>query len=289
MPGLNTTGAPNTLDYNLGRGVIYFASLGSNGLPGADGFRDLGNAPEFSITIDTEDLRHQSSRDCLKFTDKRFVISQEIGMSYQLEEWNFQNISDFFSGSTETYDNPHDTTFDDVEITSAVVLGNWYQLRDDNGARVYNLDAAGCVYSIEDDATGTGTALVEGTDFEINEQLGLVRFLPTGSLVAGDAPGFSITTAASTAQDLDQVNGLIRAEVTGALMFVADNAGDCGQKTEWLFHKVSLSADGDMSLISDEVGVLPFSGVAEVNSQVSDTSKVLTVRTYDMPSDGGGA
>lgn len=286
MPGLNTTGAPNTRDYVLGRGRVYLASLSaSTGLPDANGFRDLGNAPEFNITVDTEDLRHQNSRDCIKFTDKRFVISQEVGLSFQLDETrNFQNLSDFLSGSTETYNNPHDSTHTDVSITLTVHLGAWYQLRKANGDRVYNLDASGLVYTIEMDDT-VDVLLVEGTDYEIDEQLGLVRFLPTAVNVAeGDPVVWNITTAASggAIQDLDQVNALIRSEVSGALLFVQDNAGDCGQKIEWLFHKVSLSADGDLAQIGDEVSVMNFTGVAEINSLVTDTSKVLTVRTYDM-------
>jgi hypothetical protein len=78
------------------------------------------------------------------------------------------------------------------------------------------------------------------------------------------------------------VNALQRSEVTGALLFVQDNAGDCGQKVEWLFHKVSLSADGDLPMIGDEVSVMNFTGVAEINSLVTEVSQVLTVRTYDM-------
>lgn len=286
MPGFNLTGAPNTQDYVLGRGVIYLAKIDpATGLPDADGFRDLGNAPEFNITVNTEDLRHQNSRDCIKFTDKRFVISQEVGISFQLDETrNFDNLSDFLSGSTEVYNNPHDSTHTDVSITLTVHLGAWYALRKANGARVYNLDASGLVYTIEKDAV-SDVLLVEGTDYEIDEQLGLVRFLPTATNVAENDPViWSITTAASggAIQDLDQVNALTRSEVSGALMFVQDNAGDCGQKIEWMFHQVSLSADGDLSQIGDEVSVMNFTGVAEINNLVTDTSKVLTVRTYDM-------
>lgn len=283
MPGINTTGAPNTRDYVLGRGTVYIAAINeSTGLPDVNGFRDLGNAPEFNVTVSTEDLRHQNSRDCIKFTDKRFVISQEVGLSFQLDETrNFQNLSDFLAGSTETYDNPHDTTHTDVVITADVHLGAWYELRKANGARVYNLDAAGTVYTIEQDGA-PDVLLVEGTDYEIDEQLGLVRFLDSATLVEGDQILWSITTGATTPNNLDQVNALIRSEVSGVLLFVQDNSGDCGQKVEWRFHKVSLSADGDLSMIGDEVSVMNFTGVAEINSLVTDTSKVLTVRTYDM-------
>ena len=286
MPGINTSGAPNTRDYTLGRGIVRLAKLTAAGLPDADGFRDLGNAPEFNITVSSEDVRHQSSRTQLKFTDKRCTISQEVGLSFILDEMNFDNLADYFSGSTETYDNPHDTTWanhEDALISSAVKLGNWYQLKDDSGGRVYDLGATGVVYEFESDPAGTPTTLVEGTDYELDLEMGLVRFLPTATNITdGEAAGWIISTGASTPQDLDQVNALTEADVVGALLFVQTNACDQGNKSEYLFHKVSLTSDGDLPLIGDEIQQASFTGVAETNSAVTDTSQVLTVRTYDQ-------
>lgn len=285
MPGINTSGAPDTRDYILGRGIVRLAKLTAAGLPDADGFRDLGNAPEFSITVSVEDLRHQSSRTQLKFTDKRCTISQEVGVSFALDEMNFQNLADFFSGATETYDNPHDGTWIATAsiVATTVKLGNWYQLKSDTGARVYDLGATGLVYSLVQDPAGTPTTLV-ADDYEIDESMGLVRFLSggTSALVDGDEIGFAVSTGATIAQDLDQVNALTEAEITGALMFIQANACDQGNKSEYLFHKVSLSSDGDLALIGDEIQQASFTGVAEVNSAVTDTSQVLTVRTYDQ-------
>jgi len=286
MPGINTSGAPNTRDYVLGRGIVRLAKLTAAGLPDADGFRDLGNAPEFSITVSVEDLRHQSSRSQLKFTDKRCTISQEVGVSFILDEMNYQNLADYFSGETGSYTNPHDTAWvghDTAIVASALKVGNWYQLKDDTGARVYDLGAAGLVYSFEQDPAGT-PAVLAADDYEIDEAMGLVRFLSGGttSLADGDVIGFEITTGASVGQDLDEVSALTQADVTGALLFVQTNACDQGNKSEYLFHKVSLSSDGDLSLIGDEVQQASFTGVAEVNSAVTETSQVLTVRTYDQ-------
>jgi hypothetical protein len=283
MPGINTTGAPNERDYVLGRGRVYLAKLDpSTGLPDVNGFRDVGNAPEFTISVAVEDLRHKNSRSCVKFTDKRFVVSQEIGIGFKLDETrNFQNLADFFSGDTSIYDNPHDVTHTDTVISVDAHLGAWYEMRDASGDRVYNLDAAGLVYTIEKDAV-TDVLLVEGTDYEIDEQLGLVRLLPTATNIAeGDQLQWSITTGATTANDVDEVDALTRAVVEGACLFIQDNAGDCGQKVEFRFHRVSLSADGDLAMIGDEVATMSFKGVAEINNSVPDVSKVLTVRTYD--------
>jgi hypothetical protein len=286
MPGINSSGAPNTRDYTLGRGIVRLAKLTAAGLPDADGFRDLGNATEFNITVSTEDIRHQSSREQIKFTDKRCVISQEVGLAYILDEINFDNLGDFFSGSTEVYDNPHDTTWADAEdaiISSSVKLGAWYMLKDDNDERVYDLGAAGVVLVVEEDPATAAVALTEGVDFELDYEMGLIRFLPTAvSIADGDVAGWNITTGATVAQDIDQVNALTEHDVTGALLFVQANACDQGNKSEYLFHKVSLSSDGDLPLIGDEFQTMSFTGVAEVNSAVSDTSKVLTVRTYDQ-------
>lgn len=286
MPGINTTGAPDTRDYNLGRGILRGAKLNALGLPDTDGFRDLGNAPEFNVNIAVEDLRHQSSREQLKFTDARCVISQEVGLSYILDESNFQNLGEFLAGDTAIHDNPHDTTFTAVAnvVTTAVKRGNWYALEGPGvDQRLYNLDAAGLVFDVVVDPAGTPVSLVQGTDFEMDLQMGLLRILPTSAAVAdGDIIGFAITTGATVPQDLDQVNALTGGSVTLALLFVAKNACDNGQKMEVYFHKVSVSADGDYSLISDEITQLPFTGVAQVNSAIPGPSKVMRARTYDQ-------
>lgn len=286
MPGINTLGAPNTRDYVVGRGRILFALNDSTtGLPTDDGFRDLGNAPEFTVTETTEELKHANSRDCLKFTDKRFVISQEIGIGFKLDETrNFGNLAFFLSGTTSTFDNAHDSTITEFEMIANVKKGNWYEIRNATGERVYNLDAAGVVYTFEKQGS-PDTALVENVDYEIDEQMGLIRFLPAGIVLAdGDAIDFAMTAAATTPQDLDQVNALETSEIKGTLLFIQDNAGDCGQKVEWRFHQANLSPDGDLPMIGDEVSVMAFKGVAEINTGtgIVDASRVLTVRTYDM-------
>lgn len=286
MVGINTTGAPNTRDYTLGRGIVRLAALTAAGLPDADGFRDLGNATEFNITVASEDVRHQNSRSQLKFTDKRCTISQEVGISYILDEMNYQNLADFFSGETGTYDNPHDGTWTGHElaiIAAVLKVGNWYQLRDDTGLRVYDLSAGSLVYTLEVDPGGT-PAVLDTTDYEIDEDMGLIRFLSTGtnSLADADVIGWEISVGAAVPQDLDEVSALTQADVSGALMFVQTNACDEGNKSEYLFHKVSLSADGDLPLIGDEIQTASFTGVAEVNSGVTETSQVLTVRTFDQ-------
>ena len=83
MPGPNTLGTPQTDDYNLGRGILYFATLGSDGRPNE--YRDLGNVPEFNLSIEVETLEHQSSRQGLKVVDKEVVISQAVNVAFVVD------------------------------------------------------------------------------------------------------------------------------------------------------------------------------------------------------------
>lgn len=282
MPGFNETGTPNTLDYVLGKGKILFGLIDdATGLVDTDGLRDLGNAPAFTASVEVEKRDHKNSRDCIAFVDATFVTSQKINLSFQLDEINYENLSAFFSGETSTYNNPHDTTFTDNVIAVDVKLGRWYELRKTNGDRVYNLDAVGVVYTIEKDA-GVDVLLVEGIDYTIDKQLGHIFFKTTAVNIAnGDQAQWTITTGATTPQDLDQVRTLQVSQVVGTLVFIQDNANDCGQKSEFRFHRVQLTGDGELAMISDEEEVMSFTGVAGINSLV-DADSPVSIRTYDM-------
>jgi hypothetical protein len=83
--------APNTDNYSLGKGVIYFDEKGSNGL--YKGERDLGNAPAFSFNIALEKLDHFSSRGGLKAKDKQIISQITPGVTFTLDELNKENLA----------------------------------------------------------------------------------------------------------------------------------------------------------------------------------------------------
>jgi hypothetical protein len=282
MPGFNETGLPNTLDYVLGKGKIYFGKNNpSTGLVDVDGLRDLGNTPAMTVSVEVERRDHRNSRDCLAFVDATFITSQTMNLSFQLDEINFENLSDYLSGAVDTVNNPHDVTFVDAVITADVKLGRWYELRNATGVRVYNIDAVGVVYTIEKDGA-PDVLLVEGTDYEIDEQLGMVFFKTTAvNIAALDQAVWSISTGATTPQDLDRVRALQRALVEGTLVFIQDNANNCGQRQLFRFHRAQLTGDGELPLIGEEESVMSFSGIAGINSFVDATSPV-EVLTYGM-------
>lgn len=281
MPGLNLTGTPNTNDYNLGRGVVYFGVLDTTtGLP--VNYRDLGNAPEFNISIESETLEHQSSREGLKTTDKEVVISQKMSLALTLDEINFQNLAALFSGNTATHTNPAIAGFSiitDFVPAADVVLGRWYDLKDSTGERVYDVQQTADVI-LANGSVGNPGALVDGTDYTLDLLNGRFFLLTTATaIVDGEEIDFTLTANASAVSQ-DEVQSLTTTSVIGALKFISENPASNDHQTEYQFHQISLKAEGDFSLIGDEYTTMNFTAVAEKNETADAASPTLTVRTF---------
>lgn len=279
MAGINTTGKANTSDYVLGRGKVFFANLNADGTP--DTYRFLGNCPEFTTNVAVETLEHQSSQEGLKKTDKEVVTSQTINLTLTLDELNFDNIALFFSGEATSESNADDSSFADILLSGAVTLGRWYDIRDANGVRLYDISDSGDLTF----GTTTGTPdLVEGTDYELDLVMGRVFLLSTATNIQDGDDLYCNYTAGSpsTVATLSQVEALTQTSITGALKFILINPTDADHQTEMQFHSVSLKGEGDFSLIGDDWTTMQLSGKAEASSgtHASVTGKSLTIRTH---------
>lgn len=277
--GPNTTGKPKTEDYNLGRGILYFATLNTTtGLPDNGGFRDLGNAPEFNLSIEVETLEHQSSREGLKIVDKEVVISQDASVSFSLDEINDENVALFFAGEKATHTNVALAGFSSYEmVTTAsggVTLGRWYDIVNSAGERAYDIESADLALAEESGPT----TLVENTDYELDLVNGRIFLLSTAvNIAAGE--GMDVTLAANgTAKGVDEVQGLTQTNITGVLKFIAENPANNDKQTEYTFHQIELKADGDFALIGDEFTQMNFTGAAEKNTTLNRTMTKRTVQ-----------
>jgi hypothetical protein len=273
MPGPNTTGLPNTADYNLGRGIVYFAEL-ENSLPGA--YRDLGNCTEFNISIEVETIEHQSSRQGLRVVDKEVVISQKMTLTLTLDELNHENLALWTSGAKATHTNVAVAGFTKYEMVESIELGRHFDIVNSSGERAYDVDLADLTLN---NGT-TDAALVSGTDFTLDEEFGTIFILSTATNITAGVP-LDVTLAAKAgASAVNEVQGLKTSSVTGALKFVSENPANNDARTEYQFHQVALKPTGDFGLISDEYTQMQFEGAAEANATAGGSdSPTLTIRT----------
>lgn len=278
MPGPNTSGTPNTQDYNLGRGVLYFASLDSNGFPTA--FRDLGNAPEFNITVSSEDLEHRSSREGKRKIDKTVVLSTDIEGSFQLDELNHENIAAVLSGEKASHTNVSVAGFSEFTMvpSTSFAIGRWFNIENDSHERAYNVQNSDLTVKT---TNASPVTLTEGTDFDLDSEFGRIFIKDTTETqtAVSNSEGLDVTLAGNAqANDVNEVNALTKSSVEGALVFISENPANADHSEEYTLYKVKLQADGDISLISDqEFATLPFSFKAESNTAYSD-NRTMTVR-----------
>lgn len=274
MPGSNKSGKPNTSDYLLGRGILYLAPLIA-GLP--QGYRDVGNATDFNLTLESETLPHQTSRTGLRVTDKEVILSQSASISFTLDEINNENLAEFLSGESTTYTNPVTSIQAEHTAYTSVILGRWYDIVDANNNRVYNITADNSLI-VKNDTDDT--ALVVATDYELDAVAGRVFLLVSASNIV-DGEDLSMSWSAdsdNTAGSVDEVRGLTTTTKASALKFIGENPAANSGKFEVQIHQISLKAEGDLGLISDDWAEMQFTGVAEANAIASPNSPLLNVR-----------
>jgi hypothetical protein len=275
----NTTGGANVNDYNLGRGIVYVSEL-VNGLPVA--WRDLGNAPAFSMTIEKETLEHKSSREGLATVDKEVVLSQKMSISFQLDEINAENLALFLSGEKGSYANPgvlgvasQNQKWTDVE------LGRWYDFTTAAGVRIMGVDSVDVLLEKYVDGGAGDVALVEGTDYTFDGALGRVFLKSTAAnIAAGDDMNLTVTADAGAPATVNEVKALTQSNTLVAVKFVSENPANNDEQTEWQFHQVSLGPEGEASLIGEDWTVLGFSGVCQSNPTADADSPYCTTKTH---------
>lgn len=278
----NLTGLSSPSDFSIGRGIVYFAPVEdwSGGKPVR--WRDLGNAPEMNVTLESEDIDHTQRRSGLATVDKSLLVSQSMGISFTLDEINNQNLADLFSGQDATLsqqsirdgftavDQPYNLTTILGSATSivGVISGRWFDLHDAAGERVMDLRTTSSILLRIKGTFGGPINLVEAEDYTLDRVMGRVFILTSSTrvtyarVVAGAAIFDLGVTAAPGTLNVSEVRALTRSAVIGALKFIAEDASD-GSKQEYQFHRVTLRADGDVSLVGDDWTLLPFEGTVE--------------------------
>jgi hypothetical protein len=260
---------------------LYFSEL-VNSLPVK--YRHLGNAPEFNISIEVETLEHTSSLEGLASVDKEVILSQKLTLAVTLDELNDENLALLFSGEKATHTNVSVAGFTirTLIANANLAVNTWYDIVNSAGERAYDVRTADLALAT---SAGSPVSLVAGTDYTLDEVNGRVFIKDTAVITTAIAGGGSngnitaVLTANAGANAVNEVRGLTKTNVRGALKFIGKNPANNDKQVEYQFHQVSLKAEGDFSLIGNEFSTMSFTGVAEKNITADSLSPTLTIRT----------
>lgn len=222
-------------DQVLGRGIIYFDPYVSASNQTLTGEIDLGNAPEFTISIETNTLDHYSSREAVRTKDQAVELEVNRSGSFTLDSITATVIALFVGGAESSVSQASAT--DTTTTIATATGGRWYKM----GATSGNPTGVRGITGV----TISGATLT--TDYLVDGDEGRIYIVPGGGL-AGDTN--VVVTYDVPAKSIPRVASSNSAVKVGALRFVSDNT--VGANRNWYMPYVKLTANGDMTMIGED-------------------------------------
>jgi hypothetical protein len=235
-----------TPNYTLGRGKVYFANYLA-GTTSPDAFRYIGNTPEFSMTIESDKLDHTNSDEGINEVDDSVPLSVTRSSSLVCDDIQAENVAMFFYGSTSVLTTA--SLAGQSEAFASVVADMFYQI----GLTSSNPVGIRGVNNVVVTSDPSGTTYVEGTDYRVDLDRGMVEIITGGTLAPGDDILVNYDILGTT-QDLILSGS---EPVAGALRFLENNPR--GKNRDVFLPYVKVSPNGDMTMKGDEWRQLPFS------------------------------
>lgn len=227
--------ATESQNYTLGRGRLFFDD--------GDGERWIGNTPEFTLTTATETLEHYSSASGLRNRDRNIVVQIDYSGGFNTDHISPENLAMLFMGEANTLTQAALTA--EVDTFPAGVAFRYYQLGEDTANPAGKRQVSNV--SVSADPGGTPTPAVENTDYEVDLALGRIQVLEGGLL---DGADFEVTYDVDATSRSQVVSG--SKQVSGTLRFISANPEGAGSQRDYFMPSVTLSANGDFSLIAEQ-------------------------------------
>lgn len=225
-----------TNEYVIPRGRAYFDPYGPN--DELTGEVPFGNTPGISVSISETRAPHYSSEEGLSEKDKDHPVRVDRTGKLNCDNFSTANAALWLSADVQTITQSTTPVTDELR---SVIPGREYQL---GATAVKPLGVRGVTAITVKNEAGT-TTYDAGVDYNIDNDTGRVQIIVGGAIVAGKVK-FGYTPVAGTYQASKTGGSATR---VGALRIVSANA--TGKDRDFYMPKVSLSADGDLTLIAE--------------------------------------
>jgi hypothetical protein len=253
----DTKTSPNKDNYLLAGVRIYARKRGGSA------YYCLGNATGVSLINERETLDHFTSWTGSRKRDRQDIISETFALEFTLDEFNSENLGLFFASNADAIDYAQSSGSQSSTSVTAV-LGKSIKL----GHR--------SITSNTFVATEGTTVLTEGTDYEVDYDLGIMTFL-RGSAQVQDSDSIDIE------YDFAEVDGeqFYPGSLTGVQeldSFYIAVIGNQGEVHEWSGVNANIRANGPMSIGDTDWSTLPFR--IEILASTNASQPYGTYRVY---------
>lgn len=234
-------------NYTLGRGKVSFSRFIGGDITKLEGYRYVGNTPEFALSIEQEVLDHFSSDAGIREKDDSVPLEVNRTGSMVCDDIQRDNVALFFFGTAATVTQAGDT--DVVDNSLVVKKGRTYHI----GKTAAKPDGDRALTNVVVKDDGDVTTYVLDTDYSLDAARGLITIISAGAIADDD--NIHITYD-KEAKSWDQViSG--SDPVEGAIFFEANNPR--GENHDFILPHVKISPNGDYNLKGDDWQQIPFS------------------------------
>ena len=225
-------------DYVVGKGMLFFQKSG------VTKWEEIGDIDGFSISQDLTRLERFSNQYGVRTKTDSRINQQNQTISFTLFQMTARNralglLSDV-AYLTQSAVTGQSITFEDVEVGGIYHVGK-YDL---------NID------SINGENTAA-TPYVEGTNYEVDVQAGIVKVLAIPGGVSDMVVHYDAAAIVTGTKRLNAGIGSAP-DLAGALMFRGVNS--TGRQVEVMLHDVRLAPSGERQYISDEYSSIQIEG-----------------------------
>jgi len=244
--------ASNSKYYNTGGGELSFIPL-VDGVLGTE--VDFGQTENVSFNVTTESITHDNTETCTTFEDMNILSKVTGKLTIETMEISPENLERAYLGAK---------TSNTIPLGSAVSDTVTFTLLD----TAYYIGVKFLSNLIVKDSSDV-TTYVEGTDYSVDLDKGMITALSGGAISALDVCNLTYDNASYN--DIT-VEGFIASKLEGKLIF--KSCASNGLNYVYTFHKVSLLANGDFNLKSStEFAKLSFEGTMLASELITATGQ----------------
>lgn len=236
-------------NYVLGRGKVLIDRFdGNDELDNdsvGDGWRYIGNTPEFSTTGASEDLDHYDSDSGVKSKDDSVQLSMDRSGAVVTDNIDKENVAMLFGGSAQNLTVVADASV--VETLTDVQQGRMYQLGESAGNPSGNRNITITTVKIG------ATTIAAPNNYVVDTALGMLQVLAGAPDIPNDAD-LIVDYALEASVRGQVISGTD--SIYCRVKFIADNPK--GINRDYYFPYVKLSPDGDYNLKGDDWQTMSF-------------------------------
>lgn len=234
---------------STGGGMLYIQLWVAGVL--SDDISYFGITDEVLLSSAVDQIEHINTETSTQRTDAKVGKKKTAMIKFKTAEVSPAMLSRAFIGATNIVSQTIATA--EAVVVSLAKIGY-----------TYDLGYVGITSIVVQDSGDTIT-YVEGVDYSLDKNAGLITMLEGGTFAA-DAEIHVAVTAPAVQREI--VAALKGDSLNARLIFVSDPQS--GEKWKYTFKKVSIVSQGDIALKSDDFAMIEFEGEALVDESVTD-------------------